>query len=156
MEPRVDFVTLATPDLDAARSFYCDGLGWDPLLDVPGEILFFQVGFGQVLALFDARQFAADLSTADATAPAADSGAAPPAAQGVTLSRNVGGPAEVRAVVDAMLTAGGTLVKTPQRAAFGGYHGHVADPNGVLWEIAFNPGWSVADDGTVSLGIVEP
>lgn len=153
MEPRVDFLTVATPDLDAARRFYRDGLGWEPLLDVPGEILFFQIGFGQVLGLFDAVQFSADLASADDATPSA---APTPSVSGLTLSRNVGGPAEVREVVETMVAAGGTLVKPPQPAAFGGYHGHVADPNGVLWEIAFNPGWSVDADGLVTLEVVDP
>jgi len=43
MKQAASFVTLATPDLDAARAFYVAGLGWEPLFDVPGEILFFQV-----------------------------------------------------------------------------------------------------------------
>jgi len=155
MEPRVDFITLATPDLDAARAFYCDGLGWDALLDVPGEILFFQIAFGQVLGLFDAVQFGADLVSGDDTAPR-PADAPIPRVAGLTLSRNVDSPGEVRGLVDAMVAAGGTLVKPAQQAAFGGYHGHVADPNGVVWEIAFNPGWSVAPDGRVSLEVVEP
>ncbi|MHC5558585.1 VOC family protein [Kocuria sp. U4B] len=144
MDPRVHFVTLATPDLDAARDFYGRGLGWAPLLDVPGEILFFQVAPGQVLALFDAAKFAADLGR-----PAG----VPAGASGVTLAHNVGGPDEVRAVVEAMAAAGGTVFTSPRPGAFGGvFHAHVADPNGVVWEIAHNPGWRVDDDGTVHLG----
>ncbi len=61
MDTRVDFITLATGDLDAARRFYVDGLGWTPTLDVPGEIIFFQIGYGLMLGLFDAQAFAADL-----------------------------------------------------------------------------------------------
>ena len=62
MDPRVHFLTLSTPDLDAAREFYVRGLGWEPLLDVPGEILFFRIAPGTVLGLFDAAKFAEDLS----------------------------------------------------------------------------------------------
>jgi hypothetical protein len=51
MEQRVNFVTVATPDLDTARRFYVDGLGWTTTLDVPGEILFFQIGPGIMLGL---------------------------------------------------------------------------------------------------------
>ena len=69
MEPRVHFLTLSTPDLGAARAFYAEGLGWAPLLDVPGEILFFQVAPGLVLGLFDAGRFAEDLGVPD-TVPA--------------------------------------------------------------------------------------
>jgi catechol 2,3-dioxygenase-like lactoylglutathione lyase family enzyme len=154
MQQRLDFITLATPDLDAARAFYRDGLDWQPLLDVPGEILFFQVGHGLVLGLYDAVAFEGDLVDA---AEAAE-GAAPPAspgASGLTLSHNVGSPAEVDAAVERMRAAGGSIRKRPQQAAFGGYHAHVADSNGVLWEVAHNPGWSVDPDGAVHLEPVE-
>ncbi|WP_349902475.1 VOC family protein [Parafrigoribacterium humi] len=142
MEPRIHFITFATADLDAARAFYRDGLGWDPLMDVPGEIIFFQVAPGLVLGLFDAEKFTEDLK-----------GQAPTAVSGVTLSHNVGSPAEVDSTVQALVAAGATVLKSPQQGAFGGiYHAHVTDPNGLVWEIAHNPGWSIADDGKVSFG----
>lgn len=144
MDPDVHFVTLATPDLDAARAFYVHGLGWTPVLDVPGEILFFRTAPGQLLGLFDAAKFAEDLGRP---------GDVPAGASGVTLSHNVGGEAEVRAVVGTMSAAGGTVLVPPRPGPFGGvFHAHVADPNGVVWEIAHNPGWRVGDDGTVHLG----
>ncbi|WP_072806932.1 VOC family protein [Rhodococcoides yunnanense] len=141
MDQRINFLTLATPDVDAARAFYRDGLGWTALLDVPGEILFFQIGPGLVLGLFDAQKFTEDLGHEGG----------PATVSGLTLSYNVDGPAEVDAVVQAAVDAGGSVVKPPQRAAFGGYHGHFADPNGVLWEVCHNPGFSVDADGTVVL-----
>ena len=52
-----------------------------------------------------------------------------------------------------MEAAGATVLKPAQEGAFGGiFHGHVVDPNGVIWEVAHNPGWSIHDDGTVSFG----
>jgi catechol 2,3-dioxygenase-like lactoylglutathione lyase family enzyme len=146
MDRSANFVTVATADLDAARTFYVDGLGWSPLLDVPGEILFFQVGYGMTLGLFKAENFAADLGAA--------AGSALPVT-GVTLSQNVGSSAEVDQTVATAKAAGAIVVKAPQPAAFGGYHGHFADPNGLIWEIAYNPGWSVDADGTVRLVAVE-
>ena len=140
MEPRVHFVTFATGDLDAARAFYRDALAWQPLLDVPGEIIFFQVGPGLVLGLFDARKFDEDLGRGGA-----------PTVSGVTLSHNVDGPEAVDKIVTAALAAGAVLVKAPVRAVFGGYHGHFGDPNGIIWEIAYNPNWRVDESGTVSL-----
>jgi len=74
---------------------------------------------------------------------------------GVTLSHNLDGPDAVRATFDAAIAAGATSLKEPQCAAFGGFHAHVIDPTGIIWEICHNPGWSVADDGTVKLGPVE-
>lgn len=145
MEQRIHFITLSTPDLDAARAFYCEGLGWTALLDVPGEIIFFQVGSGLVLGFFDTAKFVADMQ---GTTTGGQLG-------GLTLSHNVPAPADVDATVQRAVDAGGSLVKSPQTAAFGGYHGHVADPNGVIWEICHNPGWRVDETGQVHLGPVE-
>ena len=144
VDQRIHFLTLATPDLDAARAFYRDGLGWTTLLDVPGEIIFFQSAPGQVLGLFDAQKFTEDLGR----------NGGPAMVSGLTLSHNVDGLEEVRAVFDAAITAGATVIKEPQRAAFGGYHGHFADPNGLVWEICHNPGWSIDGDGKVVLSEV--
>ncbi len=140
MQQQANFITFATADLDAAREFYCTGLGWKPLLDVPGEILFFQVGPGLVLGLFDAGSFESDLAGAATSS----------AVSGVTIANNVDSRDEVIRVVDQMSTAGATVLKSPQEGAFGGiFHAHVRDPNGVIWEVAHNPGWHVADNGTV-------
>jgi catechol 2,3-dioxygenase-like lactoylglutathione lyase family enzyme len=146
MRQQAHFITLATADLDAARGFYRDGLGWDPLLDVPGEIVFFQIAPGLVLGLFDAEKFDRDLG-----GHAGISGTT--GASGMTLSHNVEDRARVEETVRAMADAGGTVLKAPQEGEFGGvFHAHVKDPNGVVWEIAHNPGWRVEEDGTVVLG----
>jgi catechol 2,3-dioxygenase-like lactoylglutathione lyase family enzyme len=142
MDQTASFITLATADLDAARDFYVGGLGWTPTLDVPGEIVFFQVGHGLMLGLFEAGHFSEDIGDPDAASVPI---------RGVTLSQNVDSPAEVDAVVAAAQSAGATVVKAPQHASFGGYHGHFRDPNGVIWEIAHNPGWRVEPDGRVRL-----
>ncbi len=140
MDQQLHFLTFATKDLDAARTFYKDGLGWNPLMDVPGEILFFQVAPGLVLGLFDAEKFDQDLGT-----PTSTSGVS-----GVTLSHNVGSAGDVSSTIDALVAAGARVVKPAQAGAFGGiFHGHVEDPNGIVWEIAHNPGWKINDDGTV-------
>ncbi|GAA3710166.1 VOC family protein [Zhihengliuella alba] len=144
----VHFITLSTPDLQAARGFYVRGLGWEPLLDVPGEIVFFQIAPGTVLGLFDARSFQQDLGLDPEDVQAAS---------GVTLAHNVGDRAEVRSVVAAMEEAGGQVVTPPEDGAFGGiFHAHVKDPNGVVWEIAHNPGWRVAQDGSVVFADLPP
>lgn len=142
MDQAVHFVTVATRDLDAARRFY-GALGWEPRLDVPGEIVFYRSAAGQLLGFFDAASFARDAGAADA----------PPATTGVTLSHNVGSRDAVVELVHAMVAAGGTVRKEPQEGEFGGvFHAHVADPNDLVWEIAHNPAWSVRADGDVDLG----
>ncbi|GGF02631.1 VOC family protein [Mycetocola zhadangensis] len=141
MDPRLHFLTIATADLDAARSFYSEALGWEPLVDVPNEIIFFQVGPGLALGLYDARAFNDDLHRPGTAQPS-----------GLTLSHNVDSPALVDETIESLLSAGATPLTTPQFAAFGGYHGHVTDPNGVIWEIAHNPAWSIDETGAVLLG----
>jgi len=145
MEPRADFITIATANLDAARAFYRDGLGWTPLLDVADEIIFFQIGHGLVLGLFDAVKFTGDMNAGDA----------PAVVSGLTLSHNENSPEAVTATFDAAVAAGAASVKEPQYADFGGFHAHFADPNGLVWEIAHNPAWQVDEDGKVTLGLVE-
>ncbi len=142
MKQSAGFITFATADLDAARDFYVSGLGWTATLDVPGEILFLQVGHGLMLGLFDAAHFSADLGEPETPSVPI---------RGVTLSQNVGSVEEVDRVVSTAERAGAVVVKAPQYASFGGYHGHFRDPNGVIWEVAYNPGWSVEPDGRVRL-----
>ncbi|HYI33546.1 MAG TPA: VOC family protein [Glaciibacter sp.] len=143
MDPRLHFITFATADLDASRAFYRDGLGWEPLADVPGEIIFFQVGPGLVLGLFDESKFHEDLRSRPSST----------GVSGITLSHNVESASAVTATIEELKAAGATVVKPAQSGAFGGvFHGHVSDPNGIVWEIAYNPDWRIADDGSVVLG----
>jgi hypothetical protein len=136
------------PDLDAARRFYVDGLGWKPTLDIPGGIVFIQVGHGLLLALWGAASLEADVRPADPAVPAA--GPAP-----MSLAQVVATEAEVVAVLERAQAAGGTVLKEAQRGDFGGFHGYFADPAGHRWEVATNPGWSVGADGRVTLGPIE-
>jgi uncharacterized glyoxalase superfamily protein PhnB len=94
-----------------------------------------------VLGLFEAGKFDADLNR-----EATDS-----RISGVTLALNVDSRAAVDEVFRTAVDAGASVVKSPVLASFGGYHGHFQDPNGIIWEIAHNPGWSVDEAGTVSL-----
>jgi catechol 2,3-dioxygenase-like lactoylglutathione lyase family enzyme len=136
-------VTLGVGDLGASRRFYTEGLGWRPLLDLD-EVVFYQVGHGIALALFPLDALSGDVGR--------------PATPGTsfTLARNVDSPAEVDEAMTRAAAAGAEVLKPAQRAAFGGYHGYFADPDGHRWEICHNPGWSVAEDGTVSLTAIEP
>lgn len=143
MDQQLNLVTLGVGDLRTSRRFYSEGLGWTPLLDLD-EIVFYQVGKGLALALFPL----ADLG-ADAGRPAT-------AGTPFTLAQNLGSPAEVDEAVQRAREAGATILKEPQRAAFGGYHAYFADPDGHRWEVCHNPGWSVAPDGTITLTAVEP
>jgi catechol 2,3-dioxygenase-like lactoylglutathione lyase family enzyme len=143
MDPRLTLLTVAVDDLDAERRFYLDGLGWTPTLDLPGEVLFVQVGHGLLLAFWGAADLAADMGV--------DPASVVPGA-GFALAHNVGSEEEVRAVVDRAVAAGATVVKEPQRAVFGGLQAYLTDPAGIVWEIAYNPGLQVLGDGSVRFG----
>jgi catechol 2,3-dioxygenase-like lactoylglutathione lyase family enzyme len=141
VEPRLTLVTLGVTDLAAARRFYVDGLGWRPVLDA-GEAVFLQVGHGLLLSLYGRADLAREAGTA----------AGPTEPPPVSLAHNVGTEAEVHRVVGAMRAAGGTVVAEPARASWGGVTAYVADPDGFRWEIAWNPGLVVGEDGVVRMG----
>lgn len=142
MNQQLNLVTLGVGDLRVSRQFYSHGLGWTPLLDMK-EIVFYQIGSGLALALSPLT----DLGT--------DTGHSATVGTPFTLAQNLNSPAEVDKAVQRARAAGATVLKEPQRAAFGGYHGYFADPDGHRWEVCHNPGWSVADDGTVALAAVD-
>ncbi len=141
MEPRLSLVTLGVTDLDAARRFYVDGLGWRPVLDA-GEAVFIQVGHGLLLSLYGRADLAREAGTA----------AGPTEPPPVALAHNVDGEDEVHRVVAAVRAAGGEVVAEPSRASWGGTSAYVADPDGFRWEIAHNPGLVVEPDGSVRMG----
>ncbi|MDQ6782303.1 MAG: VOC family protein [Actinomycetota bacterium] len=145
MQPRVDIITLGVADVDAARHFFVEGLGWEPALDVPGEIVFIQVGHGLLLGLFSASDLDADIGAAGGRS------IGPPA---MSLAQVVATEEEVMATLQRAEAAGATILKEPQLADFGGFHGYFADPVGFRWEVATNPGWSVDADGRVTIGPV--
>ena len=127
MEPRISIVTLGVADLEASRRFYRDGLGL-PLRAGPDSIAFFETG-GTWLGLYPRELLAEDAQVA-----AAGSGF-----RGVTLAHNVRSKAEVDATIEQAVAAGATLQKQATDAEWGGYSGYFADPDGHLWEVAWNP-----------------
>lgn len=130
MDQRLSFVTLAVRDLDAARRFYLEGLGWKAELDVPGEVVMIKVADKVVLSLWDEAAFTAEVGRA----PSRDS-VAP-----LTLAHNVATRAEVSEVLQAAAAAGASKVRPGQDRDWGGFTGYFADPDGFLWEVAWNPG----------------
>ena len=145
MEPRLDLLTLGVRDLATSRAFYVDGLGWRPVLDVPGEVTFVQIGHGLLLSLYGAADLARDTGDPLPDGPVTT----------VNLGQVVASEAEVDAVLAAAVRAGGSVVRPGRRMDWGGYSGFFADPDGYRWEIAHNPGFAVAADGTVSIGPVD-
>lgn len=127
MQPRISMITLGVHDLDRAVRFYRDGLGF-PQMESPPTVAFFTLS-GSWLGLYGH-----DALAEDATVPAAGGGF-----RGVALAHNVHAAAEVDAVLAQAVAAGATLVKPGQKVFWGGYAGYFADPDGHLWEVAWNP-----------------
>jgi catechol 2,3-dioxygenase-like lactoylglutathione lyase family enzyme len=130
MEQRITMVTLGVRDLSRARAFY-EALGWSGAQQPDQEVAFYQAG-GMVFGLW-----------------AALGGHGAP---GVELAHNVRSPAEVDALLAAAKSAGATITRPAAPADWGGYTGAFADPDGYVWEVAHNPDWKLAGDGSVRLG----
>ncbi|GMU77636.1 MAG: glyoxalase [Acidimicrobiia bacterium] len=137
MEPRISLVTLGVRDLDRARRFY-EALGWAGRS--PSDDVVFLPAGGMVLALWSRSRLAED-STVD------DRGGW----GGVTLAHDVRSPDEVDAVLAEAAAAGATIGRPGAPTFWGGYSGVFVDPDGHPWEVAHNPGWPLAEDGSVHL-----
>lgn len=127
LKPRISMITLGVRDLAKAVKFYELGLGF-PRMESPPEVAFFTLD-GTWLGLYPREALAGDV------------GISPEGSgfSGFTLSHNVASEAEVDAVLDQAVAAGATLVKPAQKAFWGGYSGYFSDPDGHLWEVAYNP-----------------
>lgn len=135
---RVTLVTLGVADLARARAFYA-ALGWVPASETDG-ISFYQLQ-GAALALFGRDALAADQGRPGA---ALGTGA-------MTLAQNFASEAEVDAAFAIAEAAGATVLKRPEKVFWGGYSGYFADPDGHVWELAMNPFWLLAEDGSLTL-----
>jgi catechol 2,3-dioxygenase-like lactoylglutathione lyase family enzyme len=130
MDPRISFVTLAVRDVDAARAFYVDGLGWEPELEAPGEVLMIRVGERLVLSLWSESGFG------DEVGPIRRGEGSSP----FTLSHNVATRHDVDTVLAEARAAGAPRADEPVEREWGGYSGYFGDPDGHLWEVCWNPG----------------
>jgi uncharacterized protein len=139
MEQRISLITLGVRDLAVSKKFYVDGLGWKPGFE-DKDIVFFQVG-GSVFSIFRREDLAADFQ-----ADAASFGQA-----AFALAYNTRAKSEVEPLIEKAVSAGAKLLKAPREAVWGGYSGYFADPDGFAWEVAWNPHWRIAPDGSVSM-----
>jgi uncharacterized glyoxalase superfamily protein PhnB len=136
---RVTLITLGVANLAASRAFYAR-LGWVEHKESQEGVAFFQMN-GAALALFGAADLAADQGRPGATL---GTGA-------ITLAQNFATEAEVDAAYAAAITAGGSALKAPEKVFWGGYSGYWADRDGHVWEVAMNPFWPLAADGSLTL-----
>jgi catechol 2,3-dioxygenase-like lactoylglutathione lyase family enzyme len=140
MEPRLTVVTLGVRDLERSRRFYETGLGFRAHPSSNEHIVFLDAG-GVVLALYSRAALAED-----AGVDASGSGFG-----GVALARNVASKNAVDDAITRAREAGATILKSPTEVFWGGYSGYFADPDGHPWEVAYNPHWTIGDDGSVVL-----
>ena len=137
MEQRVSIITLGVGDLRRAMDFYA-GLGWQGA-SPDDDVAFYQAG-GMILALWSRAKLAEDSAVQDGGGWG-----------GITLAHNVRSPAEVDAVISEAERAGATIPRHGAETFWGGYSGVFVDPEGHPWEVAHNPGWTIAEDGSTLL-----
>ena len=139
MEQRISLVTLGVEDLARATAFY-ERLGWTRAVREAPGIAFFQTG-----------SFAFGLYPRDKLAEDAGLDALPPPPGAMALAFNTRTRDEVDRVLREVQEAGARLIKPAKDAFWGGYSGYFADPDGHLWEVAWNPGFAIAEDGAITL-----
>ena len=136
MEPRVTLVTLSVPDVARSVDFYRSAFGWEPAFQV------------ETTAFYDLKGLVFGLWSGLSEELGRDTDPPPGS---VTLAHNVRSVGEVDRLVAAAVAGGATIAAAPHPQPWGGYSAHIADPDGHLWEIAFNPDWPLDAEGRVIL-----
>jgi catechol 2,3-dioxygenase-like lactoylglutathione lyase family enzyme len=138
VEQRVSLITLGVADVAVARAFY-ERLGWEG--KEVEETVFFQAG-GLGFVLWGREKLAADGKLEDAGADGFG---------GVALAHNCRSREEVEEIVATAEAAGARITKRPAETFYGGYAAYFTDPDGHVWEVAHNPGFVLAEDGSLQL-----
>jgi uncharacterized protein len=138
MKQAVSLITLGVSDYRRAKTFY-EALGWTVALDIE-ETAFFQAN-GVVLVLWARDKLAADSGIDDDGA----------SWSGITLAHNVASREEVDEIIEQARANGAAVTRQPAETFYGGYAGVFRDLDGHAWEIAHNPGFGLADNGSVIL-----
>ena len=128
MKQKISIITLGVKDFQASRTFYCDGLGFTPKHEME-NIIFFDMN-GVVFALYPHDKLEEEVPVAIETQTAHSR---------MTIAHNIASKEEVDEVLAFAEKAGATLIKPGQDVFWGGYSGYFADPDGFLWEVAYNP-----------------
>jgi uncharacterized protein len=139
MEQRISLITLGVTDLNRSREFY-ERLGWRRSMAKTEGIIFFQAG-GMALALYPRPELAKDANVA----PEGNGFG------GIALAYNTRNRAQMDSVLKEAQAAGATILKPAQEAFWGGYSGYFSDPDSFLWEVAWNPQFAIAKDGSIQL-----
>lgn len=138
VEQRISLVTLGVADLARARTFY-ERLGWHG--QEIEETVFFQAG-GSAVVLWGRDKVADDAGVDDRGTDGFG---------GMALAHNVRSPAEVDEVLDQAASAGAAVTQPARQTSYGGYAGAFTDPDGHVWEIAYNPGFPLDRDGAITI-----
>ena len=138
MEQRISLITLGVADVTRARRFY-EGLGWRG--QEVEETVFFQTG-GLALVLWGRDKVAADAGLDDRGTDGFG---------GMTLAHNVRSREEVDEVLKQAADGGAAMIRAARETFYGGYAGFFADPDGHVWEVAHNPGFSLDSDGAITI-----
>ena len=137
---RISIVTLGVDDLQRSKAFY-EALGWEVAGSVGEEICWFRTA-DSYLGLFGREALAKDAALR--SEPRAEFG-------GITLAINVENDEAVKAALEAAVTAGGRILKPPERFEWGMLSGYFADPDGHPWEVAYNPTFPIGADGRITI-----
>ncbi len=140
MQQQVSIITLGIGDLPRSLRFYEGGFGWTPVFENQ-EIAFYQMN-GFVLGTWLADELEQDMQREGLNGPGA-----------FALAHNVASQSDVQLLIGRLVAAGGTELRTADAPPHGGYRGYVADPDGHAWEIAFNPAWTIDEQGHVTFGV---
>lgn len=140
MHPRVHVITLGVSDLVRSRKFYEEGLGFQASSTSNEHFVVFHAN-GPLIALFQEEALAEDAHVPFTKA----------AFRGITLAHNVAKKEDVAPLLKKVEAAGATITKVAQDTFWGGHSGYFADPDGHLWEIAWNPHWPINPDGSLAL-----
>ncbi len=144
MEQRLSMITLGVTDLETSKQFYEQVVGWNSAHG-PDGIAFFDLG-GTVLSLYPHADLIKDMSPGESSSSIS-------AYHGFALAHNARSKEEVDAIFSRLKAKGARIIKEPKEVFWGGYSGYFSDPDGHPWEVAFNPFWSILEDGRISMGV---
>ena len=142
MEQRLSMITLGVSDLPRSKAFYEQVVGWK---SAPGPegIVFFDLG-GIVFSLYLHGDLLNDMNAAQVSSSEITY-------HGFALAHNCRSKEEVNNIFSQLKADGATIIKEPEEVFWGGYSGYFADPDGHSWEVAYNPYWSIMEDGRISM-----